>query len=97
MKTMFVCKTFAAMDTDMWPFSGVYSCVCRKMMLQEKRLPAFRTGIRSFFWYTDLTSHILLLFDLCFDLGRINVRQHVSEMSCTVRLTGSHVIRVCLI
>lgn len=93
MKTMFVRKTFATMNANMWPFSSVYPCMCRKMMLQKKGLPAFRTRIWSFLRYTDLTSHILLLFDFCFDLRCIHMGQNVPEMGSIVRLTRRNIIR----
>lgn len=98
MKTMFVRKTLAAMDANVWPFASVYSGVCCKMMLEKKGFPAFRTRIRSFFRYTDLTSHILLLFDFRLDLCGIHMGQNMPKMSGIVRLTRRNIIcRVSLI
>jgi len=90
---MFVRKTFAAMNANVWSFSSMYSRMCRKMMLQKKGFPAFRTRIRSFFRYTDLTSHILLLFDFRLDLRCIHMGQNMPEMGSIVRLTRRNVIR----
>lgn len=39
METMFVCKTFAAVDAYVRPLSCVYSGMRRKMVFEEKRLP----------------------------------------------------------
>lgn len=93
MKTMFVRKTLAAMNANVWPLSGVYSRMRRKMMLEKKGFPTFRTRIRSFLGYTDLTSHILLLFDFSLDLRCIHMGQNMPEMGSIVRLTGRNVIR----
>lgn len=93
MKTMFVRKTLATMNANVWPFAGVYSRVCRKMMLEKKGFPAFRTRIWSFFRYTDLTTHILLLFDFCLDLRSVHMGQNMPKMSGIVRLTGRNVVR----
>ena len=92
MKTMLVRETLAAMNANVRPFSGVYSRVRRKMMLQQEGFPAFGTGIRSFLRYPDLTSHILLLLDLRLDLRGIHMGQNVPEMGGTVRLTRRHII-----
>lgn len=73
MKTMLVCETLAAVNTDMRSFSGVYPCVCCKVMLKKKRLPTFGARVWPFFRYTDLTSHILLLFHFRLDLSGINM------------------------
>lgn len=90
---MFVRKTLAAMNANVRPFSSVNSRVRRKMMLQQKGLPAFGTGIRSFLGHTDLTPHVLLLLDLSLDLRRIHMGQNMPEMSGTVRLTRRHIVR----
>lgn len=90
---MLVRKTLAAMNANVWPFSSVYSRVRRKMMFQQKGFPAFGTRIRSFLGHTDLTSHILLLFDFCLDLRSVDMGENMPEMSGTVRLTRRHIIR----
>lgn len=97
MKTVFVRKTFATMNANVRSLPRVHPRVRRKVMLEEEGLPAFRTGIRPFFRDSYLTSHILLLFHLCFYLRGINMRQHMSKMSRAVRLTCYHVVRVGLI
>lgn len=90
---MFVRKTFAAMNANVWPFSSVYSRMRRKMMLEKKGFPAFRTRIGSFLRYPDLTSHILLLFDFRLDLRCIHMGQNMPEMGSIVRLIRGNVIR----
>lgn len=93
MKTMLVRKTLATMNANVWSFSGVYSRVRRKMMLQQKGLATFGTRVRSFLRHPDLTSHILLLLDFCLDLRCIHMSQNVPKMGGTVRLTCRHIIR----
>lgn len=90
---MLVRKTLATVNANVWSFSGVYSRVRRKMMLQQEGLATFGTRVRSLLRHPDLTSHILLLLDFRLEWRCIHMGQNVPEMGSTVRLTRRHIIR----